>query len=97
LVVVVQDNGKGFNPAVVKAERNGLTNMAQRMRELGGHCLVTSQPGQGCRVEFGIPFKHPQQNSWAWIWNLKRFPNHPGENRSNRTDESSQNHDPTQC
>jgi len=97
LIVVVQDNGKGFNPAVVKAERNGLTNMAQRMRELGGHCLVTSQPGQGCRVEFSIPFNHPQPNSWAWIWNLKRFPNHPGENRNNPTDESSQNHDPTQC
>ena len=98
LVVVVQDNGHGFDPTVIKAERNGLTNMAQRMRELGGHCLVTSQPGKGCRVEFSIPFKHPQRNSWAWIWNLKRFPaQQPGGNSNNRSNEASHNHDPTQC
>jgi len=29
--------------------------MAERMRELGGSCLITSQPGEGCRIEFGIP------------------------------------------
>jgi signal transduction histidine kinase len=57
LVVVVQDNGKGFDPATVTPDRNGLTNMTQRMSEVGGHCLVTSQPGQGCRVEFSIPLK----------------------------------------
>ncbi len=60
LVVVVQDNGKGFDPATIKTERNGLTNMSRRMSELGGSCLVTSQPGQGCRVEFRIPLKHPR-------------------------------------
>src|SRR5258708_2429967 len=64
LVVVVQDNGKGFDPAVVKSERNGLTNMSQRMIELSGHCRITSQPGQGCRVEFSIPLKRPRRSSW---------------------------------
>jgi signal transduction histidine kinase len=97
LVVVVQDNGKGFDPALARSERNGLTNMAQRMSELGGHCLVTSQPAKGCRVEFNIPLKHPGQNTWAWIWNPKQFPAQINETRNDRTDEPSQNHDPTQC
>jgi signal transduction histidine kinase len=65
LVVVVQDNGRGFDPAIIKAERNGLINMSQRMSELGGDCLVTSQPGKGCRVEFRIPLRHPRWRPWT--------------------------------
>jgi len=95
LVVVVQDNGKGFDPAVVKSERNGLTNMAQRMGELGGLCLVTSQPGKGCRVEFRVPLKHPQQHFWNWFWNAKQLPEQISETRASRADDSPQNHDPT--
>ncbi len=68
-LLVVQDNGRGFDPAIVKSERNGMTNMAERMTELGGSCQVTSQPGQGCRVAFTIPLKHPRPNLWAWLWN----------------------------
>jgi signal transduction histidine kinase len=69
LVVVVQDNGKGFDPTAVDLKHHGLTNMAQRMRELGGRCRITSQPGQGCRVEFDIPLQNPRRGMWAWIWN----------------------------
>jgi signal transduction histidine kinase len=71
LVVIVQDNGRGFDLSTPALERNGLTNMAQRMSEIGGHCRVTSQPGQGCRVEFSIPVK-PRQ-PWPWLWNAGRF------------------------
>ena len=95
LVVAVQDNGKGFDAEVVKSERNGLTNMAQRMKELGGDYRITSRPGQGCRVEFSIPLKHPGWNGWAWVWNAKKLPGHMIEDRINRTNESPQNHDPT--
>jgi signal transduction histidine kinase len=95
LVVVVQDNGRGFDPAMVKSGRNGLTNMSQRMSELGGSCLVTSQPGKGCRVEFSIPFKHPQQHLWAWVWNAKQFSEQFKEARTVPANEHSQDHDPT--
>jgi len=95
LIVVVQDNGKGFDPAIVKSERNGMTSMVQRMAELGGSCLVTSQPGKGCRVEFSIPLKHPRRNLWVWIWNLKQFSGPSDETRNARAKEPSQNHDPT--
>jgi signal transduction histidine kinase len=97
LVVVVQDNGKGFDTAAVKSGRNGLTNMAQRMNELGGHCLITSQPDQGCRVEFGIPLKHPRRNAWTWMWNTNHFPANIVGTRNDRTDEPSPDHDPTKC
>jgi signal transduction histidine kinase len=97
LVVVVQDNGKGFDPAMIKSERNGLTNMAQRMAELGGSCLVTSQPGKGCRVEFSISLKHLRRHPWDWIWNAKQFSEQINEARNARTNEPSQNHDPTKC
>ena len=61
LVVVMQDNGKGFDPAAIKPGRNGLGNMSRRMRELGGSCHISSQPGQGCRIEFSIPLKRARR------------------------------------
>jgi signal transduction histidine kinase len=73
LVIVVQDNGKGFEPAKAKSGRNGLTNMLQRMNELGGTCRIASQPGKGCRVEFSIPLRHPRQSRWYRIWNPIQF------------------------
>ncbi len=66
LTVVVQDNGKGFDQAQAKTERNGLDNMTQRMTDFGGRCLVTSQPGKGCRVELHIPFIQMRRHSWWW-------------------------------
>lgn len=63
LVVVMQDNGKGFDPAAIKPGRNGLGNMSRRMHELGGSCHISSQPGQGCRIEFSIPLKRPRRFS----------------------------------
>lgn len=68
LVVVVQDNGRGFDPASARPGRNGLGNMSRRMRELGGHCHIASQPGQGCRIEFCIPLRSPRRLSLSWMW-----------------------------
>jgi signal transduction histidine kinase len=74
LVVVVQDNGRGFDPAQAKLERNGLNNMVQRMSEVDGSCTFTSQPGQGCRVEFRIPFIQTSRRSWWLNWHWGRRP-----------------------
>ena len=97
LIVVVQDNGKGFNPEAVNRGRNGLGNMAQRMGEFGGSCLVTSQIGKGCRVEFRIPMVHLRQHPLSWIWNAKQFSEQISVKNRIQTNESSQNHDPTKC
>ncbi|MCX7721777.1 MAG: ATP-binding protein [Verrucomicrobiae bacterium] len=61
VLVVVEDNGRGFDPARVAHDRNGLVNMAQRLEELGGHCSVWSEPGRGCRVEFRVPLAGPAE------------------------------------
>lgn len=53
--VVVEDDGKGFELAGIDSSRNGLANMVERMKEVGGTCRITTKPGTGCRVEFQIP------------------------------------------
>lgn len=61
--VKVADNGKGFvvpevaaAPAPTRGGRggNGLTNMRQRLVDIGGECLVSSQPGHGTTVTMRI-------------------------------------------
>lgn len=54
LLVTLQDNGKGFDVAAERQSGNGLANMTERMKELGGTCTITSRPGQGCRIEFSL-------------------------------------------
>ncbi len=55
LLVVVEDNGDGFDLETVDSSRNGLTNMKERMHEVGGQCRITAKPGAGCRVELQVP------------------------------------------
>jgi signal transduction histidine kinase len=97
LVMVVQDNGKGFDPAVVNLERNGLTNMNQRMQELGGSCHVSSRPGQGCRVEFNVPLRRPRRSLWGWVFNLQPFWKPKNITGSVRANKPSESYDPTKC
>jgi len=61
--VKVVDNGKGFvvpvmsvAPAPTRGRRggNGLTNMRQRLMDIGGECLISSQPGHGTTVTMCI-------------------------------------------
>lgn len=66
LIVVVEDNGKGFNPARANRSRNGLSNMTQRIIEVGGNCKITSSAGQGCRIEFRTPLVHSRDSSPWW-------------------------------
>lgn len=66
LTVTVQDNGKGFDPALAaNRNRNGLLNMSRRMAELGGTCIVVSRPGEGCRIEFSVPLKQSRWRFWS--------------------------------
>lgn len=73
LNVIVEDNGKGFNPAQISSERHGIGNMIQRMTEVGGRCVVVSEPGKGSRVEFSIPLtRQPSRLGWltrSWRMN----------------------------
>ncbi|HWY30129.1 MAG TPA: ATP-binding protein [Candidatus Acidoferrum sp.] len=82
LLVVVEDNGRGFDPALAKPHRNGLTNMTHRMNELGGNCQITSQPGNGCHVELFMPLtnsrRHLLRLDWlAWFKKQPKMENQP--------------------
>ncbi|TBH21424.1 sensor histidine kinase [Thermus thermamylovorans] len=51
---VVADDGVGFDPEKTPASV-GMLGMQERIQGLGGSLLVHSVPGQGTRVEFGVP------------------------------------------
>jgi signal transduction histidine kinase len=55
LKVVVTDNGRGFAPTDTQVNRNGLTNMRQRLADIGGVFNLQSAPGQGCCITFLLP------------------------------------------
>jgi signal transduction histidine kinase len=50
--LVVEDDGRGFDPAAVTREGTGygLTSMADRARVLGGSFSIDSRPGRGTQV-----------------------------------------------
>jgi signal transduction histidine kinase len=72
LNVIVEDDGKGFDPAQSSGKRNGIGNMIQRMNEVGGRCAVASEPGKGCRVEFSIPLTR-QHSRFGWLTRRRRM------------------------
>ncbi len=60
VVMVLEDNGSGFDPMKVAAYRAadrglGLAALDERTRMLGGRLEIRSQPGQGTRVTCIIP------------------------------------------
>jgi signal transduction histidine kinase len=51
LHITVEDNGKGFDPAIVEAGGgNGLKNIRQRVTALNGNLEISSAPGKGTEV-----------------------------------------------
>jgi signal transduction histidine kinase len=54
LVVEVEDDGKGFDPATVRAGE-GFGNLRSRLAAIGGSCAITSMPGTGTKVALCLP------------------------------------------
>ena len=55
--MAIADDGQGFDvTATANSQRNGLGNMRRRAEAVEGCLGVTSQPGQGTRVEFEVNF-----------------------------------------
>ncbi|WP_242205735.1 sensor histidine kinase [Aestuariivivens insulae] len=60
LSVVIDDNGKGFEPDKVERVKNGdggmgLTFMRERIKYINGRLFLHSEPGKGTRVTLNIP------------------------------------------
>ena len=56
LVLTVDDDGVGFDPAAaaIRARRLGLTSMEERARAMGGTLTIDSRPGEGTRVRLEV-------------------------------------------
>lgn len=53
--IVVRDDGVGFDPGGVPAERFGLEGIRQRSRLLGGEPAIESRPGAGTTIDVTLP------------------------------------------
>jgi signal transduction histidine kinase len=62
LDVSVHDDGSGFQPAD-NISGNGLSNMKQRLQNIGGSCFVESKPGQGTTVRLRLRIRPSVQGS----------------------------------
>ena len=51
----VLDNGKGIGPGVDTVSGNGLRNMAERARLLGGACTISPRPERGSELHWWVP------------------------------------------
>lgn len=56
VMLTVRDNGRGFDPAAVSAERLGLNIMRERAESVGATFAVSALPERGTRV------------SLTWVW-----------------------------
>lgn len=52
--LVIEDNGKGFDPGTVRSTSNGLINLKKRLEDIGGQCELNSEPGRGTRVKLSF-------------------------------------------
>jgi signal transduction histidine kinase len=50
LRIVIEDNGRGFERVTGDALADGLGNMQQRMKEIGGKCQIRSRAGKGTEI-----------------------------------------------
>jgi signal transduction histidine kinase len=55
VLVEVNDDGRGFDPAAVSPEHFGLHSMRGRVADLGGRLEVTSAPGRGTVLRVEVP------------------------------------------
>jgi len=63
VVIVIADDGVGFDPATARPGHLGLTSMHERVAALGGRLTVDSVPGAGTRVRVEAPLTAPEVRS----------------------------------
>ena len=54
--LVVDDNGKGFDPVIITQDGSlGLRLIKERVELLGGNFIADSTPGKGTRITLSVP------------------------------------------
>ena len=60
LIILVADNGHGFDSAAATAGGEGLRGMRRRLENLGGSSDIRSRPGAGTEVDLRLPLGKPE-------------------------------------
>jgi len=58
LIILVADNGHGFDLATKSSGGEGIQGMRHRLEHLGGDCDIRSRPGAGTEVDLRLPLKN---------------------------------------
>lgn len=58
VLLIVQDNGQGFDVEQIAAGRYGLIGLNERVKLLGGSLTINSTPEAGTRLEVIVPLKN---------------------------------------
>jgi two-component system NarL family sensor kinase len=53
--LVIEDDGRGFDPSDIPAGHYGLIGINERVKLLGGLMTLQSSPGEGARFDIAIP------------------------------------------
>jgi signal transduction histidine kinase len=53
LVIMISDNGKGFEPTQVKSG-NGLKNIENRVKRMNGELIIESNHGNGTNITINL-------------------------------------------
>lgn len=65
LLVTVEDDGRGFDPARAEGapgEGRGLGNIRRRAEQLGGRLSIDSMPGHGTRIALHVPLRDDRRS-----------------------------------
>jgi len=54
-IIVIKDDGKGFESCRPESQGNGLINMRKRMKSIGGKFLIWSKKGKGTEISLVTP------------------------------------------
>ena len=53
-IIIIKDDGTGFDPTSPGIYGNGLINMRKRMKDIGGDLLIQSKEGEGTEVSVSV-------------------------------------------
>jgi alpha-galactosidase len=57
LILILRDDGCGFNPSVEAVGADGLSNIRQRVQSVGGEISIESEPGRGSTITVRVKLK----------------------------------------
>jgi signal transduction histidine kinase len=64
LILLVEDDGQGFDPSVHRPGQYGLLGMRERAQLVGGRLEIAGRPGQGARIVLHLPLCREAVHQW---------------------------------